>query len=287
MVFTPATTTSTTQLIVTPPTTVMQATSDGGSTLSLTGHPKVQQRASDGGDWAEFDVGKWRNAVFKAQAYHAKLYDDTNKFVIDCASGIGGASRCAVVEVGCGTGEAILGEVNDAFKYTVGMDFNQRFIDFCNEQKTGENTMFLTGDACGLGDLLAENCPDWMQHNKIVMCVGNTIGIMPDEIKETVYKEMAEVAGETGLAVIVFWNGNKFGDAVQHFYFANPQLCGEFSGEHIDLDSCTLRCPSGYTTHWTKPEEARMIIEGYGLEVVALEESSDKVGVLTAFRKRR
>ncbi len=41
-----------------------------------------------------------------------------------------------------------------------------------------------------------------------------------------------------------------------------------------------------YTTHWTKPEEARLIIEDLGLELISMEESSDKVGVLVAFRKK-
>ena len=37
---------------------------------------------------------------------------------------------------------------------------------------------------------------------------------------------MAELAGPDGVAVMVYWNGNKFGDAVQHFYHANPQVEG-------------------------------------------------------------
>ena len=77
-------------------------------------------------------------------------------------------------------------------------------------------------------------------------------------------------------------NGNRFGDAVQNFYFKNPQLCGPFSGECIDLATCTLRTPSGYTTHWTTPAEAREVMAGYGMRVVALEEMGN--GVLVAFR---
>ena len=53
------------------------------------------------------------------------------------------------------------------------------------------------------------------------------------------------MAGDDGLFVVVYWNGNKFGDAVQNFYHKNPQLCGPFTGECIDLDTCTLTTPSG------------------------------------------
>ena len=41
--------------------------------------------------------------------------------------------------------------------------------------------------------------------------------------------------------------------------------------------------PSGYRTHWTKPEEARQLIVQKGMQVVKLVEKGR--GVLVAFRK--
>jgi len=108
---------------------------------------------------------------------------------------------------------------------------------------------------------------------------------MPSAIKPEIYKEMASVAGSTGVAVMVYWNGNSFGEAVQHFYHKNPQLCGPFTGSSVDLDTCTLSTPSGYTTHWTTPEEAREVVEEeMGLEIVELKEQGR--GVLVAFKER-
>jgi len=108
---------------------------------------------------------------------------------------------------------------------------------------------------------------------------------MPPEIRKNVYQQMKEMAGTNGYMVVVFWNGNRFGDAVQNFYHKNPQLCGKFTGECIDLDTCTLTTPSGYCTHWTKPEEARAIFEEeIGIEVVQLLEKGN--GVLVAGRVR-
>jgi len=268
---------------------IVESSDDVGLPIRLSGIPKKSQRATDGGDWAEFDVGKWRNAVFSAHSYHHNLYDDTTEFIIKCGNQIGGSEKALVIEVGSGTGEALI-PLAEHFRYAVGVDFNPNFVEFSNSQVTEDlksKVRFITGDACELGDLLAREAPEMSGKDvpKVVTCVGNTIGIMPDEIKKDVYMEAARVAGKNGIVVMVYWNGNKFGDAVQHFYHANPQLCGEFDGSAIDLSSCTLSCPSGYTTHWTRPEEARAIIEGYGLQVVSVEESpTDKVGVLAAFR---
>ena len=237
---------------------------------------------------------------------------------------MGGPDRTCLIEVGCGTGEALL-PLRNKFKHIVGIDFNENFIEFCNSKldESATNTKFILGDACVTRELLAEHTPEWTSAPKLVVCVGNTIGIMPVEIKETIYHEMADTAGLDGFAVMVYWNGNKFGahafdcrhwhspfcaqslphcaavdvwplpltvpyagDACQHFYHANPQLCGPFTGEAIDLDTCTLTCPSGYQTHWTKPEEARSIIEGFGLQVISIEESSDRVGVIAVFKNK-
>ena len=145
-------------------------------------------------------------------------------------------------------------------RYLVGVDFNQAFVDFCNGNVPDSHkgkVRHLCGDAVQLDAVLRELRPaawtDWDETVKVVTCVGNTIGIIPPEIKPAVYKQMAHVAGKQGVAIMVYWNGNRFGDAVQHFYHKNPQLCGPFTGECIDLDTRTLRTPSGYTTHWTGP----------------------------------
>ena len=87
--------------------------------------------------------------------------------------------------------------------------------------------------------------PSAARVKQVITCVGNTVGIMPEEVKQNVYKEMMRLAGDDGLFVVVYWNGNRFGDAVQNFYHKNPQLCGPFTGECIDLDTCTLTTPSG------------------------------------------
>jgi len=262
-------------------------TLEDGRTIQIVGLPSKTQKSPAGGDWSEFSVAKWRTAMFTAEAYFSQLFDDTSKFIRHFTKKFG-YDRTAIVEVGCGTGEALIPHYDDA-KYIIGVDFNQQFIDFCNGNippSHKEKVRHLCGDALQLKTVLKELHPkewiDWDDMAKVVTCVGNTIGIMPDPIKPIVYSQMAEVAGRTGIAIMVYWNGNRFGDAVQNFYFKNPQLCGEFTGKCIDLSTCTLKTDSGYCTHWTKPEEAREIMDRYGMRVVALEEIGN--GVLVAFR---
>ena len=66
---------------------------------------------------------------------------------------------------------------------------------------------------------------------------------------------------------------------------SDTYMCVEsiVTGECIDYDTCTLKTPSGYQTHWSGVEEVRNIIKDLGMEEVVLEEKGK--GVLCAFRK--
>jgi len=264
-----------------------------GRKVNFIGLPKkIRTSSNDGGEWAEFSVEKWRSAVYTAKSFFQDLFLDTRDFVGNLCDKLGGISEDGplLVEVGCGTGEALL-PLFGRVKYTCGMDFNPHFVEFCKENvplEYQDNVRHLVGDAQELTALLKRELPEsWMVDSrpKVVMCVGNTIGIMPPEVRKNVYQEMKNLAGIDGYMVVVYWNGNRFGDAVQNFYHKNPQLCGKFGGECIDLDTCTLSTPSGYRTHWTKPEEARAIFElEIGVEVAELLEKGN--GVLVAGRMR-
>ncbi|CAM9843624.1 unnamed protein product [Scytosiphon promiscuus] len=89
---------------------------------------------------------------------------------------------------------------------------------------------------------------------------------------------MKELAGEDGIIIVGFWNGNKFGEALQYFYHKHPELCGTMKGAVIDMDDRHLDTKEGYHTHWTTPEEARNVLENSGFNVLDVTEIG--VGVL-------
>jgi ubiquinone/menaquinone biosynthesis C-methylase UbiE len=247
-----------------------------------------QVTAPSGGSWAEFSVERWRNAVYVNAAYFGQLIEDSVDFVTQFAKHqrITGR-RVSLVDVGCGTGEFVWPLI-DQFRLCVGVDFNPHFLEFCRAHVPSgkENKcQFILGDASKLEQVLEENNVEFKSDVKIVTCVGNTIGIIPKEIRKAVYEQMAEVAGDDGIVVVIYWSASSFGDACQNFYYKNPQLCGKFTGDCIDFDNCNLKTPSGYSTHWSALEEVRGIIGNLGMEEVVLEEKGK--GVLAAFRRAR
>jgi hypothetical protein len=59
---------------------------------------------------------------------------------------------------------------------------------------------------------------------------------------------MCKVAGKDGKVLIIYWNADRFPDAVRNFYGKNPQLCGKFTEEDIDFENTTLRTPRQFST---------------------------------------
>eukprot|EP00929_Paragymnodinium_shiwhaense_P108381 TRINITY_DN746_c0_g1_i1.p1 TRINITY_DN746_c0_g1~~TRINITY_DN746_c0_g1_i1.p1 ORF type:complete len:1119 (-),score=337.96 TRINITY_DN746_c0_g1_i1:216-3572(-) len=250
--------------------------------------PSGHGKPKEGSDWTAFSVERWRDAVYVNMNYFGQLNTDVHNFIADLAKNIKlRGERTSLVEVGCGTGEFVR-PLCDHFRLTVGVDFNPNFIEFCNEHipKGREDKLkFVLGDATELTALIKRTCPEHMQTDtKVVTCVGNTMGIIPPALKPKVYEEMIKLAGPKGVMVVVFWNARWFGDACQNFYHANPQLCGPFKGDSIDLDTTTLRtpAPTSYTSHWTGVEEARQLVRTLGLEEIVVEDKGK--GVILAAR---
>ena len=48
------------------------------------------------------------------------------------------------------------------------------------------------------------------------------IGIIPEPIRSQIYDEMVAYAGDNGVVIVVYYNGNNFADGVENFYKKNP-----------------------------------------------------------------
>eukprot|EP00158_Paraphelidium_tribonemae_P000056 Partr_v1_DN13124_c0_g1_i1_m36536 putative SH3-binding domain kinase len=215
------------------------------------------------GDWSTMTASRWHDAMYFEGAYFMKLWADTLVYTKEkAAKYCGGAAKCTNVEVGSGTGDVILGMAGD-FRYSVGLDINSEFLRYSRARVAKDldkRVKFIEGSATELTDIIMREVPTVRSGPVVVTCVNNTIGIFPDAIKPATYQQMQELAGPDGIVIVGFWNGNKFGDALQHFYARNPQLCGTMDGADIDWEGHTLTTAGGYRTHWSTPEEARTVL---------------------------
>lgn len=93
-------------------------------------------------------------------------------------------------------------------------------------------------------------------------CVMNTFGIMPEEIRSPIIKEMIKVAGDKGSTLSVFFNADKFKDGIETFYKKSPELCGNIMETDIDYTNTTLHvAESGYYSHWFSEKEIHKLMQ--------------------------
>mmetsp|Transcript_6873 Transcript_6873/g.16751 ORF Transcript_6873/g.16751 Transcript_6873/m.16751 type:complete len:618 (+) Transcript_6873:121-1974(+) len=203
-----------------------------------------------------------------------------------------------ILEVGCGTGD-IIGEMNaqKALRTSIsmsnvkgsqqaapamvtipciGVDINKEFVDFCKKQHPHESCEFVVADALKLQEWWKEAGHAEKYRKPLVICVNNTLNIMPHELRGGVVDQMIAVAGSEGLCMVSYWNGYFFAHAVMNYYKKNAQLCGEFEvHKHVDWDKRILITPTNYMTHWQTPLEVQALLRSYDVDVPTMVKSDD------------
>mmetsp|Transcript_18496 Transcript_18496/g.40257 ORF Transcript_18496/g.40257 Transcript_18496/m.40257 type:complete len:622 (+) Transcript_18496:580-2445(+) len=255
-------------------------------------------------DDAEREVWEFMTPMHwhKSVADKASIFRPTYQATIDTLRKTAeeGGYDC-ILEVGCGTGD-IIGEMNtqqavrtsvssgnmkDAAAQAanepklvtipcIGVDINKEFIDFCKTQHPHEACEFVVADALKLHDWWVAEGHSERFSKPLVICVNNTLNIMPHELRGGVVDQMIAVAGAEGLCMVSYWNGNFFSHAVMNYYKKNPQLCGEFQvHKHVDWEKSTLLTPTNYSTHWQTPLEVQQLLRSYDVDVPVIVQEDD------------
>jgi SAM-dependent methyltransferase len=211
----------------------------------------------------------WHNSVAAKDSIFEKTYRATRNQLEETAR-IGGYD--VIIEVGCGTGD-VIGEMNTTVP-RVGLDINEDFIKFCQENHPHDHCEFHVADALNLVDWWKSKGWDKQFSKPLVTCVNNTLNIMPEHLRGGVLEQMLALAGSDGLCLVTYWNGNFFSHAVMNYYKKNEPLCGKFHVHtHVDWDHRHLVTPTNYSTEWHIPQEVQQLLRAYDVDVPNLEAS--------------
>ena len=211
----------------------------------------------------------WHNSVAKKGSIFEETYRLTRKQIEDTAT-VGGYD--VIIEVGCGTGD-VIGEMKTSVP-RYGLDINKEFIKFCEANHPHDNCEFLVVDALHLKEWYDNFMKTTGKTFKkpLVTCVNNTLNIMPDHLRGGVVDQMLQVAGDDGLCLATYWNGNFFSHAVLNYYKKNEDLCGKFDMSHVDWEKRTLLTPTNYSTEWHTPHEVQQLLRAYDVDVPNIED---------------
>jgi sarcosine/dimethylglycine N-methyltransferase len=215
-------------------------------------------------DGYSLDASAWHDSITGDS-----VFADTYKFTaiqIEAALKEGGYD--AVVEVGCGTGEIIGSLKTDVACF--GVDLNERFIEHCKQHHAKPNLSFAVLDILKLQEWWDKETGGKYK-KPLVLCVNNTLNIMPEQLRGRVVEQMLSVSGKEGRCLVTFWNGTFFSHAIMNYYMRNQELCGKFSMGDVNWDDRLLETPSGYKTHWMLPAEVQRLLRSCDVNIETME----------------
>jgi sarcosine/dimethylglycine N-methyltransferase len=219
--------------------------------------------------WASLDPAAWHNSISGDS-----VFADTYKFTaiqIEAALKEGGYD--AVIEAGCGTGEIIGTLKTDVPCF--GVDLNERFIAHCKQEHDKPNLSFIVLDILNLQEWWDKETGGKYK-KPLVICVNNTLNIMPEELRGRVVEQMLSVIGGEGRCLVTYWNGNFFSHAIMNYYMRNQDLCGKFDMNDVDWKDRFLETPSGYKTHWMLPVEVQRLLRSCDVNIDTVESAYGK-----------
>lgn len=221
---------------------------------------QIEEKKDEQQLWAEMDPLAWHYSVARNSVFD-ETYVLTREQVLDAAIHGG---HDVIIEAGCGTGD-VIGELKTTIP-RYGVDINDRFIEHCKKHHKAANMEFDELDILYLSDWFSKFGGRFKK--PLVICVNNTLNIMPEEIRGKVLHQMTTVAGKNGRCLVSYWNGNFFSHAVMNYYRENVELCGPFTfSQHVDWDKRTLETPSGYNTHWMHPTEVQRLLRSHDIDI--------------------
>ena len=179
--------------------------------------------------WEFMTPMAWHNSIADTDSIFRPTYQATIDTLRKAAEE---GAYDVIVEIGCGTGD-IIGEMNhqktlrtsitnlkDLESHAslnseeqmvtipcIGVDINKEFIDFCSQHHPHDSCEFVVADALQLQAWWIEQGHDQKYSKQLVMCVNNTLNIMPHVLRGDVFDQMIAVAGKEGFCIVSYWNG--------------------------------------------------------------------------------
>ena len=199
--------------------------------------------------------------------------------------------KCSIIDMGSGTGRVIFALDQRIKKNSVqffGIEISDPMLKHANkknlQQKRNSKISFLKYD------LTDPNLFDYFKSDtvNIVMCLYNTLGVIPDEKRQQFIDNMIRIAGKDGVVIITAFNGDNFGDIAPRLYNPMMSMIRQIDENSFDENNRVFQNNFGFRSQWfTKSELKTMLhsdIEPIPINVV-VEDKESTIGNVFVNRK--
>ena len=171
--------------------------------------------------------------------------------------------NCSIIDMGAGTGRVIFALdkklQNDSVQF-YGVEVSVPMIKRANQKnknhKGNSNIQFLKYD------LRDPNLFEYFESDtvNIVMCLYNTLGVIPSDKRQLFVDNMIRIAGDNGLVVITAFNGDNFGFVAPRLYRPMLPMIKQIDRDSFDGKNRIFHNNLGFHSQWFTKNELKSLL---------------------------
>ncbi len=183
--------------------------------------------------------------------------------------------NCSIIDMGAGTGRVIFALDKMLQKNSVefvGVDVSEPMIRRANQKKENHdgnpnNIKFLQIDLTdsNLSDHFDSECIN------IVMCLYNTLGVIPSNKRQPFVDNMRKIAGKEGLVIITVFNGNNFGYVAPRLYRPMMPMIRRIEDDSFDEENLVFHNSLGFRSQWFTQTQLKSILHSKNVRPIPIE----------------
>lgn len=167
-----------------------------------------------------------------------------------CKKIITSEKKFTIIDLGSGTGRVLfaLQKILDDTVSYCGLDASKHMVELSNMKKSALNLDSISFFHYDVTDPKIDELFD--DSIKIVMCMYNTIGVIPIERRIQFFENVKNLAGKDGLGLISAFNGDDFSFVAPKIYCPMKKMVKRIDDDSFDEQKVAFKNSLGYYSQW-------------------------------------
>ena len=169
----------------------------------------------------------------------------------------------SIIDMGAGTGRVVFALDKKMQKNNTkffGVEISEPMLDYAKQKNNNHQRVskieFLKYD------LTDPNLSDYFNKDEtnIVMCLYNTLGVIPSEKRQQFIDNMRNIAGENGLTILTAFNGDEFDLIAPKLYNPMMPMIKQIDENSFDGKNRVFQNGLGFRSQWFTKDELKSIL---------------------------
>ena len=180
-----------------------------------------------------------------------------------CSKITNSAKNYSIIDMGAGTGRVLFALdknlKNNSLEF-IGVEVSEPMLKRANQKYQTHNTFsnieFLQHN------LTDSNLPEYFESSgsAIVMCLYNTLGVIPSDKRQMFVDNMKRIAGDDGLTILTAFNGDNFGFVAPKMYHPMMPMIKQIDDNSFDEKNRIFQNNLGFCSQWFKQNELKSLL---------------------------